>query len=74
MLIEYLRSYHAPKPNLTKGEIKALAELRKDNNRIILTADKGVAMAVMDRKDYIDKANNLLVQPAYRSIDRDPTN
>ena len=31
-------------------------------------------MVVMDRKDYIDKATNLLVQPAYRTIDRDPIN
>ena len=28
----------------------------------------------MDRKDYIDKATHLLVQQAYRSNDRDPTN
>ena len=31
-------------------------------------------MVVMDRKDYIDMAKNLLVQPAYRTIDGDPTN
>ena len=31
-------------------------------------------MVVMDRKDYIDKATNLLSQPAYRTIERDPTN
>ena len=31
-------------------------------------------LVVMDRKDYIDKATNLLAQPAYRTIDRDPTN
>ena len=30
-------------------------------------------MVVMDRKDWIDKADNLLVEPAYRTIDRDPT-
>ena len=69
-----LRSSHSPKPNLIKKEIKAPAELRKDSNRTILTADKGVAMVVMDRKDNIDKENNLLVQPAYGTIDRDPTN
>ena len=28
--------------------------------------DKGVAMVIMDRQEYIDKANNLLAQPAYR--------
>ena len=49
-------------------------ELRNDSSRIILTADKGVAVVVVDRKYYIDKATNLLVQPAYRTIDRDSTN
>ena len=29
-------------------------------------------MVVMDRKDYIDKANNLLSQPSYRAIERVP--
>ena len=69
-----LRSYNPPKPNLTKTELKALTELRKDSDRNILTADKGVAMVVMDRKDYIDKATNLSSQPVYRTIDGDPTN
>ena len=32
-----LRSSH-PQPNLTKGELKALTEVRKDSNRIVLTA------------------------------------
>ena len=40
----------------------------------MLTADKGVALVVMDRKEYIDKATNLLSQPVYRTIDMDPTN
>ena len=31
-------------------------------------------MVVLDRKEYIEKAENLLAQPAYRTIDRDPTN
>ena len=55
-----------------KEEIKALGELKRDSNQTILTVDKGVAMVVMDREDYIDKANSLLAQPACRSIDRDP--
>ena len=49
-------------------------ELRKDINRIVLTADKRVAVVVMDRKDDIDKATSLLAQPAYRTINRHPTN
>ena len=43
-----IRSFHPPKPNLIKEELKGLAELRKDNNRIVLTADKGLAMVVID--------------------------
>ena len=31
-------------------------------------------MVIMDRQDYISKANNLLSQNTYRSIQRDPTN
>ena len=31
-------------------------------------------MVVMDRQDYINKSNNLLAQPTYRPILRDPTN
>ena len=69
-----LRSSHAPKPSLTKEELEILAELRKDSNKIVLTADKGVAMVIMDRKDYIEKAVNLLTQQAYRTINRDPAN
>ena len=33
----------APKPNLNKQERIALAQLKKDQDRVILTADKGVA-------------------------------
>ena len=48
-------------------------ELRKDSDGIVLTADNGLAMVIMDKKDYIDKATSLLDQPAYRTTDRDPT-
>ena len=43
-------------------------------DRLVLTANKGVAMVIMDRQDYINKSNQLLSQPAYRSIPRDPVN
>ena len=56
-----------------KAEIKALTELKSNKDRIILTADKGVTMVVLDRKNYIEKVENILSQP-YRTIDRDPTN
>ena len=68
-----LRSFHS-KPNLTKAQNLALRELKRDRDHIVLTADKGVAMVIMDRQDYINKANSLLNQNTYRSIPRDPTN
>ena len=54
--------------------MSALRELKKDRDRIVLTADKGVAMVVMDRQDYINKAKHLLNQNTYKTITKDPTN
>ena len=41
--------------NLTKDEFKALKELKSYRECIILTADKGVALVVMEKKEYIRK-------------------
>ena len=62
------------KPNLTKAQNLAIRELKKNRDHIVLTADKGVAMVIMDRQDYICMANNLLSQNTYRSIPWHPTN
>ena len=69
-----LRQATIPKSNLTKEERIGLKQLSKDSSRVILTTDKGVALVVMDKEDYINKAHQLLEQPAYRTISRDPTN
>ena len=69
-----LRKGKAPKSNLNKEERIALNQLRKDKDRIILTVDKGVAMVVLDREDYNNKATELLNTPAYKEIPKDPTN
>ena len=68
-----VRKSQVPRPNLTKEESKALAELKRDKDRTILTAGKVVAMVVLDKKDYIEKSKELLVQPTYRTTERDPT-
>ena len=60
-----LRRAQAPKPNLNKVEVKALVELKRDKDRIVLTADKGMTMVVFDRENYIQEAKNVLVQSAY---------
>ena len=70
----FLRKAKAPKPNLTGQESIGLAQLKKDKDRVIPTVDKGVAIVVMGREDYVNKAQEFLAQPAYRSIPKDPTN
>ena len=68
-----LRSSH-PQTQPNQSSNLALRELKRDRDHIVLTADKGVAMVIMDRQDYINKANHLLNQNTYRSITKDPTN
>ena len=53
-----LRKAKAPKPNLTRQESIGLAQLKKDKDRVILTADKGAAMVVMDRQEYVTKVKD----------------
>ena len=48
------------KPNLTVEEHQALTQLMVDTSRVVLTTDKGVAMVIMDKPDYTDKALALL--------------
>ena len=41
-------------------ERKAIKTVKEDNTHVVLTADKGVAMVVMDKSSYIDKCMALL--------------
>ena len=63
-----------PKPKLCKAQLQTIRELKRDRNHIVLTADKVVAMVIMDRQDYINKSKHLLNQPTYSAIPQDPTN
>ena len=51
-----------------------LKEMKKDDTRMVLTADKGVSMVVVDREDYIQKSEELLHQQNYKILQSDPTN
>ena len=48
-----LRHSHPLKLNLSKEEWKALKKLKAGKDHIVLMADKGVALVVMDRQEYI---------------------
>ena len=70
------KSQNAPRApsNILREESKALKELRMDKIRIILTADKGVALVIMNKADYITKSQELLDTTTYKKIPEDPTN
>ena len=69
-----LRQPHQLKPNLKKEEIEAMKQLKADKDHMVLTADKGVALVVIDKIDYIKKAKELLQDTTtYRTIQGDPT-
>ena len=42
------------------AEAQDLRELKGDKDKLVLTADKGVAMVENERQDYINKSNKLL--------------
>ena len=58
-----LRNSQKPTNNITKQEIQVLAELKKDQSRVILTADKGVAIVIMDKQDYQEKNQGTITRP-----------
>ena len=52
----------------------AIKQLKADKDRIILTADKGIALVIIEKKDYIKKAKQLLQDTnTYKTIQADPT-
>ena len=70
-----LKQARPSKSNISKEEWKAIKELRADKDRLVVTADKGVALWVIDKKDYIQKVNQLLEDKnTYRPLKMDPTN
>ena len=54
--------------------MKAIRELKKNTSRMVLTADKGVSLVVMDTAEYKKKAEELLQQATYQPILTPPPN
>ena len=55
-----LRRAKIPPKNIDSNVFKALLALKKDPDRVILSADKGNCVVVMDKHDYREKALSLL--------------
>ena len=68
-----LRQPHQLKPNVRKEEFEAVKQLKADKSHMVLTANKGVALVIIDKTDYIKKAKELLQDTStYRTIQGDP--
>ena len=60
--------------NINPIQHRALTQLKKDTSRMVLTADKGVAMVIMEKQAYNNKANSLLQDiNTYKVLKKDPT-
>ena len=73
-ILKQLQQQHNNHCNLNPSQCRTLTELKKDNTRVVLTVDKGVAMVTMDQQDYTNKAQALLQDTnTYKVLSKDPT-
>ena len=73
-LLKQQQQQHNNHCNLNPVQHRTLTQLKQDNRRVVLTADKGVAMVIMDQQDYNNKAHALLQDTnIYRVLNKDPT-
>ena len=69
-----LRRAKPPPKNIQKDVFNALITLKKDPDRLVLSADKGNCVVVMDKQQYHDKALSLLNDKStYAVLNSDPT-
>ena len=53
--------------------VRALHSLKKEENIVILPADKGKVIVIMDRGDYTYKMKQVPEDGKYKTLNRDPT-
>ena len=72
-LLKQQETQHNKQCNLNPTQCTALTQLKQDTSRVVLTADKGMAMVIMDQEDYIIKANTLLQDTStYKLLKKNP--
>ena len=55
--------------NITCEKARVLKEIKNDRSQVLFTADKRLAMVVLEKQDYISKAQELLGQSdTYRAL------
>lgn len=70
---ESIKNYKIPvKHNLAFGELKLIKELGRNEEIVIKPADKGSGVVILDKSDYIKKAEELLLSEDYTKLEDDP--
>ena len=71
----FIQKWRKPKKlNMNKDEIKILEEIKSIENIVIVQADKGGKIVIMDRIDYINKIEEKLNDfNIYEQVKKDPT-
>ena len=59
-VLQHFKEKKGPTHNTTRKEQEAIKTLKEDSSHVVLTADKGVALVVMGKSQYIDKCMALL--------------
>ena len=73
-VVEILQQAEPPKSNISKKEKQAMDELLENEEIIIVPADKGKCLVIMDRNDYEQKMHDKLQdRSTYKEIKKDPT-
>ena len=68
-----LRRAKTPTRNIDSNVFKALIALRKDPDRVVLSADKGNCVVVMDKHQYREVLSMLNDKQTYTALKSDPT-
>ncbi len=73
--VKMLKSCKPPPSNITPAERQALQSLQDNKDIMILPADKGRAVVMLDKSEYHQKAQALLSDTNnYKKLSKDPTN
>ena len=73
-LLRHHKHQHNNHSNFNPVQCRALTQLKQDTSRVVLTADKGVAMVIMDKQEYTNKVNTLLQDTKMCTVlNKDPT-
>ncbi|KAL0269180.1 UNVERIFIED_CONTAM: hypothetical protein PYX00_006992 [Menopon gallinae] len=71
--VHLLKRTKPPKTNIPPKELQAIKNLKRNQDIIILPADKGNATVILNKTDYQEKMEQLLENSTYTKTKKDPT-